>query len=59
VPCAEKLRGQKQSLNQLIVDILRRATATDLSDIVGKWTPDPAFDQVIASQRQIGWGKWK
>lgn len=59
-----KATRQKQSLNQLILDELAHATATpqkrvDLSDIVGKWIPDPAFDEVIASQRQIDWDKWK
>ena len=32
---------------------------TDFSDLVGKWVPDPEFDQVIASQRQIDADKWK
>jgi len=62
------LRGKaaqlKLSLNQVVVDELTRATIgrsrkTDFSDLVGRWTPDPAFDEVIASQRQIDWDKWK
>jgi hypothetical protein len=48
----------------VVVDELTRATIgrprkTDFSDLVGRWTPDPAFDEVIASQRQIDWDKWK
>jgi hypothetical protein len=31
----------------------------DFSDISGGWTPDPAFDEIIASQRRIDRGKWK
>ena len=64
----ERLRRKaarlKQSLNQVIVDELTRATIgrlrkSDFSDVVGKWTPDPKFDEVIAAQRQIDRGKWK
>jgi hypothetical protein len=47
-----------------VVEELTRATIgrtrkSDFSDLVGQWTPDPAFDEVIASQRQIDWEKWK
>jgi len=31
----------------------------DFSDLVGCWTPDPAFDEIIASQRKIDWAKWE
>jgi len=53
-----------RSLNQVIVDELTRATLgrarrADFSDLVGRWTPDPAFDDVIAAQRQVDWDKWK
>jgi len=53
-----------RSLNQVIVDELTRATVgrakrADFSDLVGRWTPDPAFDDVIAAQRQVDWDKWK
>ena len=55
---------RKQSLNQLIVEELTAATLgerpkADFSDLVGRWTPDPAFDETVASQRQIDWDKWK
>ena len=59
-------RAQKldRSLNQVVVDELVRSTIgkqakADFSDLVGRWTPDPAFDEIIASQRQIDWDKWK
>jgi len=55
---------RKQSLNQLILDELTAAAIgarrrADFSDVVGRWTPDPAFDEILASQRQIDWDKWK
>ena len=55
---------RKQSLNQTIVEALTAATAegprrADFSDVVGKWTPDSAFDEILAAQRQIDWDKWK
>ena len=30
----------------------------DFSDLAGSWTPDPAFDEILAAQRQIDPGKW-
>jgi hypothetical protein len=60
----KKAAQLKLSLNQVVVDELTRATIgrarrADFSDLVGQWTPDPAFDEIIASQRQIDWDKWK
>ena len=54
----------KISLNQLVVNELTRATVghvrkADFSTLVGQWTPDPEFDEIIAAQRQIDWDKWK
>jgi hypothetical protein len=60
----KKAAQLKLSLNQLVVNELTQATIgrprkADFSGLVGQWTPDPAFDEVIASQRQIDWDKWK
>jgi hypothetical protein len=60
----QKAARLKRSLNQVIVEELTEATVgarrkTDLSDVTGGWVPDPAFDQIVASQRQIDWDKWK
>jgi hypothetical protein len=60
----KKAARKKQSLNQVIVDELTAATVggprlIDLSDVVGKWTPDPEFDEIMASQRQIDPDMWK
>jgi hypothetical protein len=60
----KKAAQSKQSLNQVIVEELARSTnnrrkVSDLSDIAGKWEDDPAFDEVIASQRKIDWPEWK
>ena len=54
----------KRSLNQVILDELTsttvgRAQRADFTDLVGRWTPDPGFDEIIAAQRQIDWDKWK
>jgi plasmid stability protein len=59
-----KAAQQKQSLNRVVIDELTRALVgkpikADFSDLVGKWAPDPEFDEVIASQRQIDADKWK
>jgi hypothetical protein len=57
-------RQRRQSLNRVVVDELTRAVIgrpmkADFSDLVGKWTPDPAFDEVLAAQRQIDPEKWR
>ena len=59
-----KATQRKQSLNSVVLDELTRAVIgrpmkADFSDLVGEWTPDPAFDEVVASQRQIDLEKWK
>jgi hypothetical protein len=52
-----------QSLNRVILDESTLATIgqrrrADFSDLVGKWTADPVFDEIIASQRQINRDNW-
>jgi hypothetical protein len=48
----------------LIVDELTAATTglrkrADFGDLVGKWTPDPEFDEILAGQRHNDPDKWK
>lgn len=59
-----KARQKKLSLNQFIVHELTAAAIgprkiADFRDVAGKWTPDPAFDDVIAAQRRVDPDKWK
>jgi hypothetical protein len=30
----------------------------DFTDLVGKWVPDPAFDEIIKAQRRVDWKEW-
>ena len=60
----QKAAQRKQSLNQVVLDELALATVgqpvrADFTDLVGKWATDTAFDEIIASQRQIDPEKWK
>jgi len=60
----QRARQRKQSLNQLILAELTAATVghqrrADFSDLLGRWTPDPDFDDTSAAQRQIDPDKWK
>src|SRR5262249_18449025 len=60
----QKAARRKQSLNQVILTELTRMAIgsqrrEDFSDLVGRWTPDPAFDEILAAQRQIDPDKWK
>jgi len=59
-----KAKQRNQSLNRVVLDELLGATSgkrerADFSVLVGRWTPDPAFDEVIAAQRRIDRDKWK
>jgi hypothetical protein len=59
-----KAARRKQSLNRVVLDELTRAligksVKADFTDLVGKWMPDPGFDEVIAAQRRIDADKWK
>jgi hypothetical protein len=59
-----KAAQRKLSLNQIIVEELTHGAVAmrkraDFSDLVGQWQPDPGFDEVIASQRQIDPDKWR
>lgn len=58
----QRATQRKQSLNQVIVDELFAATVgrkqhEDFS--VGAWTPDAAFDEILAAHRQLDLEKWK
>ena len=60
----QKAARRKQSLNRVILEELIVATVgerrkADFSDLAGRWTPDPVFDEILAAQRQIDWDKWK
>ncbi len=59
-----KAMRTKRSINQVILEELARATLgkvhkADFSDLVGRWVPDPGFDEVVAAQRQVDWEKWE
>ena len=59
-----KAAQRKLSLNQIIIEELTAVTTgvrkrADFHDVAGQWTPDPAFDEIMASQRQIDPDKWK
>jgi hypothetical protein len=59
-----KATQRKVSLNQIIVEELTAGTTgvrkrADFRDIAGQWTPDPAFDEIIATLRQIDPEKWQ
>jgi hypothetical protein len=60
----QQAERRKESLNQVILDELTLATIgnrqrADFSDLVGRWTPDAGFDEILKSQRRIDWDKWK
>ena len=55
---------RKLRLNQVIVEELTAGTIgerkrADFRDLTGQWTSDPAFDEILATQRQIDPDKWK
>jgi hypothetical protein len=42
----------KENIAQTTTGSSRKA---DFSDLVGRWTPEPTFDEIMASQRQVDW----
>jgi len=59
----QKAAKRNLSLNRMVVEELSDAALgarkrADFSGLVGKWTPDPAFDEVLASGK-IDRDKWK
>ena len=59
-----KAAKRKVSLNRMIVEELSEAATggrkrADFSDLVGKWTPDAGFDDILAAARKIDPAKWK
>ncbi len=46
-------------LDELTVATLGRKAREDFSDLVGQWTPDAAFDEILAEQRKIDVEKWR
>jgi hypothetical protein len=59
----QRARLRKMSVNQLIVEELTKATIghtlhADFSDLVGRWAPDEAFDEILESQRQVHAEDW-
>lgn len=59
-----KAARRKVSLNRVILEKLSEAAfgarkRADFSGLVGKWTPDAAFDETMAAGRQIDRNKWK
>lgn len=60
-------REQGKSLNDVAIEALARGAGIagqrgrqrDLSDIVGTWRKDPAFDSALAAQETIDEGMWR
>ena len=51
-------------MNQVVLDelsgvVIGQTVKADFSDLVGKWTADPNFDEIVASQRKIDSAKWE
>jgi hypothetical protein len=60
----QKAARRKQSLNRVVLEELTVAAIggqprADFADLAGRWTPDPAFDEILAAQRRIDRDKWK
>ncbi len=60
----ERAKQRGISINQVIIQELTLATIggkqfADFSEFVGRWVPDPAFDEAIQSQREIHSDDWQ
>jgi hypothetical protein len=50
-PVQDTIRGVPPEMDRVL--------RADFSDVAGRWDRDPAFDEIVAEQRQIDWDKWK
>ncbi|MFO7782592.1 MAG: hypothetical protein R6W94_13315 [Spirochaetia bacterium] len=63
----ERARRNQQSLNETVVDALRRGlgvgpeepTYDDLDDLIGTWKPDEEFDRAVAEQDSVDEDAWR
>jgi hypothetical protein len=46
-------------LDEITAAVIGSAKREDFTDLVGRWTSDPAFDEILAAQREIDWERWK
>jgi plasmid stability protein len=62
-----RAQEQRKSLNEVAIEALARGAGItgertpkrDLSDIVGTWQHDPAFDEAIAAQDTVDEDLWR
>jgi plasmid stability protein len=62
-----RAQEQRKSLNEVAIEALARGAGIsgdrsrkrDLSDIVGTWQNDPAFDEAIAAQDTVDEDLWR
>jgi len=63
----KRAKATGKSLNETAIEVLIEGSGADgvrrkrrdLSDIVGTWVEDPAFDEAIADQQRIDEDMWK
>lgn len=63
----DRARAAGKSLNETAIDALAEGaglgdeelTRRDLSDVVGTWKKDAAFDQALKAQDRVDEGLWK
>jgi hypothetical protein len=48
-----------KTIDELTVATVGHQRRADFSELVGRWSLDPAFDEIVASQRRIDSDKWK
>jgi hypothetical protein len=58
-----RMARNRKSLDQVVreklpASTLERPQKADFRDLVGQWTPDPQFDEIVKSQRRIDRKKW-
>lgn len=62
-----KAKREKKSLNAVALEVLAEAVGVepaprkrrDLSDLLGTWREDPAFDEVARDQRRVDPDLWR
>ena len=50
--------AESDRAQEIATAVIGQRQRADFSELTGKWVDDPAFDEVIAVQRQVDPDKW-
>ena len=52
-------KASEHSISGKIPPAMDRPIQAESSELIGQWTEDAGYDEIVASLRQVDVGKWK